>query len=118
MKLKLYTLVESKKLGIDNNKLTIEEFQKKLHEETRELDFEADKMRYYKDVDLKKYFEARLKFGQELLDVIQIAIAGIKLLLKDGIDLRILLFRHNRKLLKDREWEPDGVIKIDIENIK
>lgn len=118
MKLNLYILGESKKLGLNNEHVTVEEIQAKLNEEVEEVHFEAEKMRYYAEIKSDKYYEARNRFGQELLDLIQISIAGIFMLVKDGMDMRILIFRHNRKLLVSRGWKALKKIGIEIENIK
>ena len=118
MKLNLYILGESKKLGLNNEKATMEEIHSKLHEEAEEVEYEFEKLRYYKEINSEKYYETRIKFGQEALDLIQISIAALMLLVKEGLDIRILLFNHNRKLITKRKWKPLKTIQLNIKKYR
>lgn len=118
MKLNLYILGESKKLGLNNTSATLEEIHSKLHEEAEEVEYEFEKLRYYRDTNSEKYYEARMKFGQEVLDLIQISIAALMLLIREGLDIRILLFKHNRKLITERRWKPLKTIQLEIKKYR
>lgn len=118
--LKLYTLKKSNKLGLTNENLNVNQLHGLLKEELREALIEADKMRAYKLIKAEKiignkYIKCRNAFASELLDIIQISIAGLVMLEKEGLDLELLFTQHNFKLLGEREWEPNGVINIDVE---
>lgn len=91
---------ESKGLGIDNNKASIETFKKKLTEECQEVTEEVD----------------NLKLVYELLDVIQVSMAMIYQICKrNALDFKSLLFKHNKKLDK-RGWKAEKIITFKIFN--
>lgn len=88
----------SNNLGIDNNKLSIDEFKNKLNEECKEVCEETD----------------TIKLAYELLDVIQIAIGLLVVLVdKHGLNLKLVLQRHIKKL-RSRGWHFKNIINFQI----
>lgn len=112
--MKLFILNKSEKLGIDNNNLDIIKFGVLLKEEFKEVEFELEKVRIYKNYkNESRVYKIRL--AQEILDVIQICIAGLVMLAKDNIDIKLQLLKHNYKLINDREWKYNKSLNISIQ---
>ena len=68
--------------------------------------------------DKSKAQKHRILLAQELLDVIQICITGLIMLTKDGIDIKLQLWNHNYKLIKERKWKANKYIEMRVrENV-
>ena len=113
MNLKLYILDKSEKLGIDNKDLDMIQFGNLLKQEVKEVELELEKVRVYKNFrnESRVY---RIRLAQEISDVIQICIAGLVMLAKGGIDIKLQVYKHNFKLLKEREWKHSKSLEINI----
>ena len=117
MDLRMYFLDKSEKLDLDNSKLSLIEFRNLLLQEVKESELEIEKIRVYKN-DKSKAQKHRILLAQELLDVIQICITGLIMLTKDGIDIKLLLWNHNYKLIKERKWKANKYIEMRVrENV-
>lgn len=117
MDLRMYFLDKSEKLDLDNSKLSLIEFRNLLLQEVKESELEIEKIRVYKN-DKSKAQKHRILLAQELLDVIQICITGLIMLTKDGIDIKLQLWKHNYKLIKERKWKANKYIEMRVrENV-
>lgn len=117
MDLRIYLLDKTEKLGLDNSNLSLIEFRNLLLQEVKESEIEIEKIRVYKN-DRSKSQKHRILLAQELLDVIQICITGLIMLTKDGIDLKLQLWNHNHKLIKERKWKAKNYIEMRVrENV-
>mgnify|MGYP000491499776 CR=1 FL=1 len=146
MDLRMYFLDKSEKLDLDNSKLSLIEFRNLLLQGVKELvsrinavlrrrgvapkkeennnkiisgdiTVELLKYRVYKN-DKSKAQKHRILLAQELLDVIQICITGLIMLTKDGIDIKLQLWKHNYKLIKERKWKANKYIEMRVrENV-
>lgn len=117
MDLKMYLLDKSEKLGLDNKDLTLMEFRNLLLQEVKESEIEIEKIRVYKNFKEKSQ-KHRILLAQELLDVIQICITGLVMLAKEGIDLKLQLWKHNYKLINERQWKYKKFIEMRVmENV-
>lgn len=88
---KFFTRSKNEKLGIDNNKLTLSELNKKLKEETHEVEAAIEN----KDRD---------NLLEELLDTIQISANMIEKIIFDDRELENKIKEHNEKL-EGRGWD-------------
>lgn len=88
---KFFTRSKNEKLGIDNNKLTLSELNKKLKEETNEVEVAIEN----KDRD---------NLLEELLDTIQISANMIEKIIFDDRELENKIKEHNEKL-EGRGWD-------------
>lgn len=96
--MQIMVLSHSDKAGIDNNKLTIQEFKNKLSEEFKET---------LKENDTEK-------LASELLDVIQVCIGCLHLLVdKHGLNLKLAMQNHLKKL-KHRGWKIKKMINFQV----
>lgn len=117
MDLNMYLLDKSEKLGLDNKDLTLMEFRNLLLQEVKESEIEIEKIRVYKNFKEKSQ-KHRILLAQELLDVIQICITGLVMLEKEGIDLKLQLWKHNYKLINERQWKYKKFIEMRVrENV-
>lgn len=113
MDLKMYLLDKSEKLGLDNENLNLIEFRNLLLQEVKESELEIEKARVYKN-NSDKSQEHKILLAQELLDVIQICLAGLVMLAKDGIDINLQLLKHNYKLINKRKWKSRKFIEMRV----
>lgn len=114
MKLTMFALGKSEKLGLDNRNFDIYSFQDKLKEEFREVMDEADSIRIYRNINPIKSMKHKIRLASEIFDLIQVCIAGLVMLSKSGIDLNNEIVNHNYKLITEREWTIEKVINVDI----
>lgn len=102
MKLLMHVLDRSNKLGIDNNRLTMQDLIKKLEEETSEV----------RDACENK--NSIIEVARETLDVIQMCIAILDKAHGKGVDLLKINIEHKDKIISEREWIPKTGIEINI----
>lgn len=114
MRFSLFGLGKSEKLGLDNKDFNIFSLQDKLREEYKEVMYEVDIVRIYRNTDDSRVKTHKSRLASELLDLMQVCIAGLIMLAKDGVDIKIAVFKHNFKLLKEREWTIDKIFNIEV----
>lgn len=116
MKLELFVLSKSKKLGIDNSQMNIIDLQDKLREEFQEAMYEAEMARVHRNTKIKAN-TYKCSLAAELLDVIQVCISGLAMLEKENVDIKLAFDKHIFKLITEREWEYEKVIDINLKDI-
>lgn len=93
---KFFTRSKNEKLGIDNSKLTLSELNKKLKEETTEVEAAIEN----KDRD---------NLLEELLDTIQVSANMIEKIIFDDRELENKIKEHNEKL-EGRGWDKSNEV--------
>lgn len=104
--MELMVLGKNEKLGIDNDRLELEDFADKLLEETVELVNAIHKFKTGKG--------SRGDIAEEALDNIQVCIGVLNRLYIDGADIKQEIHRNNKKLI-NRWWKPKAVIRIQVQ---
>ena len=100
MNLKLMVLGKNIKTGETNENDTWESVKDKLTEE-------------FLEVTAAIRHEDYLNLGEELMDLIQVAIRGLDLLEEEGMNLEEVFNRHNKKLV-NRGWTEKKIINIRV----
>lgn len=103
MKIRMWALkrvTERNGNKIDTSKLTWNDWSKKLNEEVDEL-------------SIALHSKNKAAIEEEVMDVVQICIAIIVKLFKDGTIIEQIIRRHNKKL-NDRGCEISAEIKFDV----
>ena len=112
MRFNMFILKNSAKLGLDNTKLNINDWIGKLQEEFTETKIEAEMYRVFRSADRRE------KLVSEILDTIQVCIAGLDMLEKENADIKQAIIKHNTKLLSEREWTINKNINIEVSEVE
>lgn len=96
--MKFPILSKNNTLDVDNDKYSLDELSQKLEKEQKELD------NAIKDKLSKGHI------AEELFDTIQICIGILNKLSQDGVDMRRVALRHEKKLIK-LGWRWKGYVE-------
>lgn len=96
--MKFPILSKNNALDVDNDKYTLGELSQKLEKEQKELDNAIKEGLSNGDI------------AEELFDTIQMCIGILNKLSQDGVDMRRVALRHEKKLIK-RGWRWKGYVE-------